>query len=573
MKFFEAVKSTSAACWRALRRPSTWVWLYPLVLLVPNVSLAITEYSSPMSKGADILLPLGIYLMIMSLWRRTGLTLVLCFVLSVLAAFQMVLLFLYGESIIAIDMYTNLFTTNVTEATELLGNLKIALVVVFILYLPPLGMGIYFMVRKLRCGARTLVRAGQAGAVCMVIGVICMAAAYVFTDTYSPRREMFPYNVIENLVTALRRNSESRQYHLTAAPFSYGATPTRDKNLREIYVLIIGETSRAANWQLMGYDRPTNPDLSERDNVTAFTKALSEINTTHKSVPMMMSYLTADNYGDSVAHTRSIFAAFNDCGYQTAFISNQRRNHSYIDFYGAEARSSRFISDHGGPQPDVKLAEALEQIIASSPSNKIFVVLHSYGSHFEYRKRYPASMAYFTPDNNSEASQMNRDQLINAYDNTVRYTDMFIDRVIATVEATGAAGGVLYASDHGEDIFDDRRERFLHSSPVPTYWQIHVPMLVWLSPQYCSLFPDKRASMHANATADVSTSASMFHTLIDIAGINTPYYNPSLSVTSDAYVAPPRRYLNDYNESVPFERAGLRQADFDELHRRNIAAR
>ena len=108
-------------------------------------------------------------------------------------------------------------------------------------------------------------------------------------------------------------------------------------------MVVIGETARAANWQLFGYGRETNPRLSRRSGLIAMPHTLSEINTTHKSVPMLLSYLDSENFGDSVAHTRSFFEAFNGAGYSTAFISNQRRNGSYIEFYGDEAQKHIFL--------------------------------------------------------------------------------------------------------------------------------------------------------------------------------------------------------------------------------------
>ena len=171
---------------------------------------------------------------------------------------------------------------------------------------------------------------------------------------------------------------------------------------------------------------------------------------------MLLSYLTPDIFGDSVAYTKSIFSAFNDLGYNTAFLSNQRRNHSYIDFYGGEAQKCKFLTDNGGPQEDMNLVEAMKNILENSSNNKLFIVLHTYGSHFEYKNRYPETMAHFTPDNNSAASVMNRRDLINAYDNTIRYTDAVLDSVITTLDRLNVSSAMVYVSDHGEDIFDDR---------------------------------------------------------------------------------------------------------------------
>ncbi|MBO5052691.1 MAG: sulfatase-like hydrolase/transferase [Muribaculaceae bacterium] len=551
--------------------PHVWMWVFPLLLIIPNVGLCITEFNSLMAKLTNIVLPFGVYLLLMTWSRKVGRTMLLCLPIMILSAFQIVLFFLFGQSIIAIDMFMNVVTTNPAEATELLGNLKVAILTVCAFYLPPICVGVYMVIKKRRLSEPAREKGRKAGVFITVIGLVMMLFTWVFVDGFKPTREIFPYNVMSNVCTAVSRVYESMNYHKTSASFSYTPMMTREKELVEIYVVILGETSRAANWQLLGYDRETNPRLSGRSNLVAFDKVLSEINTTHKSVPMLLSYLTSENFGDSVAHTRSVFSAFNDLGYQTAFISNQRRNHSYIDFYGSEARTVNFISDRGGPQLDMNLVEPLKKIIATSPSHKIFVVLHAYGSHFEYRKRYTPDMAYFTPEHNSQASADNRQELINAYDNTIRYTDMFINEVIKTLEETGEVASVIYVSDHGEDIFDDERKRFLHSSPVPTANQIHVPMLVWTSDKFNEMFPERTAALKANKSKDVSSSISLFHTVIDMAGIKTPFYDNSKSLMSPGYSSPRRRYLNDYNESVELINSGLWNIDIDVLGRRGIS--
>lgn len=558
MKFFNQIK-------RFFIAPNLWVWLLPVLLIVPNVALAFTEQNSPEARIANVLFPLGLYMLICSAWKRTGI-IVLCMIPAmVLCAFQIVLLYLYGESIISIDMYMNVVTTNVGEATELLGNLRIALITVVILYVPAIAAGICLTSKKQFANAKNLRRSRIAGLSVAVPGAIMVIAALIWVPSYNPQREIFPYNVVDNLATAVCRTRQAMHYHHTAAQFSYEVSPTRARDMREVYVLVIGETARADNWSLFGYDRPTNPKLEKRQGLTAFGKTLSEINTTHKSVPMLMSYLTARDFGDSVAYTRSVFSAFNDCGYQTVFISNQRRNHSYIDDYGEEARTARFLTDNSAPGYDINLVQPMTEIIENSASNKIFVILHCYGSHFEYRKRYPANMAQFTPERNSEASRLNRKQLMNAYDNTILYTDMMLDSVISTLDRLDCPAAMMYVSDHGEDIFDDSRERFLHSSPTPTFHQLHVPLLVWMSSKLSEGNPEMVANLAANSNKFVSSTRSVFHTLLDIAGISTPYYDTTASLTSKQYKPAMPIYLNDYNEAVPLSRSGMRKPDFELL--------
>lgn len=550
-----------------LLNPDVWVWLLPIVMIIPNVWLAFSEHNSLVMRLANIFLPAGLYLLITGAFKRTGRVMLSMFPVCFLCAFQVVLLYLYGESIIAIDMYMNVLTTNVSEATELLGNLKIALVSVFVLYLPPLILSFVLMRRHARSGARCRRSAVLTGAGSATLGLILLIIAWS-TDAYCrPERELFPYNVTANIFTASQRTSEALGYDSSSKPFSYHAVSTRPDSLREVYVFVIGETGRADHWSLFGYNRPTNPKLSVRSGLLTFTRTLSEINTTHKSVPMLMSSLDSHTFGDSVASTRSVFEAFNSSGFDTWFISNQRRNHSYIDYYGEEANNVTFLTDDGKVHPDMTFVEPLRKALNTPGSRKTFVVLHSYGSHFVYNKRYPEQMAKFKPDGNTEASQLNRSQLINAYDNTILYTDALLDSLIDVIDRKDAVSALVYVSDHGEDIFDDSRERFLHASPVPTYYQLHVPMLVWMSPAMQQRFPELSRAARANRDRDVSSTQAVFHTLIQLGGLSTPYFKPDQSLVSDKFIPATHRYLNDYNESVSLDRSGLRPEDFHQLRK------
>ena len=135
---------------------------------------------------------------------------------------------------------------------------------------------------------------------------------------------------------AVERNARTLDYEETSKDFTFNAAATHPAEDREIYVLVVGETSRALNWSLYGYDRETNPKLSEVSGLTAFTNVLTQSNTTHKSVPMLMSAVSAENF-DSIYHQKGIITAFKEAGFKTAFFSNQRYNNSFIDFFGKEA--------------------------------------------------------------------------------------------------------------------------------------------------------------------------------------------------------------------------------------------
>lgn len=547
------------------RAASVLQWLVPLLLIVPNVALDITEQYTALERAVNILVPAGAYLLLMSLWRRPGIMALCLFPVMFLCAFQIVLLWLYGESVIAIDMFLNVATTNTGEASELLLNLGGAIVLVCLLYLPPVALGIIAVCRRSRLCPRRCRQGAAAGTLILAAGLICLLFALLAPSGYRIGRKLFPVNAVHNMLAAIERTRLTDAYESTAAAFSFEARRTAAADtLPEVYVLVIGETSRADNWQLNGYGRPTTPRLAARDGLVSYPRTLSESNTTHKSVPLMMSHLGSKHFNDSIYCVRSIIDAFSEAGFTTAWLSNQRRNGALIDFFGSRADTVRFITDDGADHYDMELCPLLRQVLDSG-APRVFAVLHTYGSHFNYRGRYPADCAVYGSGGNYEASAENRDELIDEYDNTILYTDRLLDSVITIASSCGRRAAVVYASDHGEDIFDDSRGRFLHASPTPTFRQLHVPMLIWMSDAFRQDEPEMYAAAKAAASDEVSSSRSVFHTLVSMAGITTPYYDASAALTDSRYKAPERLYLNDYNEGVALEDAGLRRQDFDEL--------
>lgn len=540
------------------------IWLVPLTLICANIGLAFTEFAPIVSKATDIVLPLGIYLTLMSLWKRTGVSALLSLPFMVYAAFQIVLLFLYGEGIIAVDMFLNVATTNFGEATELLANLGSAIATVCLIYLPPLVWGTWLTAKDVTTSSNHRRKALKTGVELTVAGVCLLVASYLTVPGYSVKRDLFPVNVISNMCEAISRFHSTKAYPETSADYSFDAISVRPDTLPEIYVMVVGETSRACNWQLAGYNRQTTPRLARREDIVFFNRALSESNTTHKSVPMIMSALDASSFGDSIYITKSILETFREAGYRTAFISNQKRNGSFIDFFGDQADETIFINDGStiGERLDTDLLGEIDSFVErNADTPKLMVVLHTYGSHFKYEGRYPRRDAVFLPDDANDATASNRPNLINAYDNTIAYTDLFLDSLAVKLGNLGRHAAFVYLSDHGEDIFDDDRGRFLHASPVPTYYQIHVPMLIWMSDSLMSSHPEKIAMARRHANSKVSSSKSAFHTLLDLAGISTGAYRRDLSLTDSAFTEYPRIYLNDHNECVPLGSSGLRHQD------------
>ncbi|MEG1406101.1 MAG: phosphoethanolamine transferase, partial [Alistipes sp.] len=314
---------------------------------------------------------------------------------------------------------------------------------------------------------------GLLGAVLMSLGLLLLYPAYhVSEERHVLRDEIFPLNVLYNIKVCAHEFRRMQNFEKTSAGFSYHAKRTTKVDKREIYVYIIGEASRAMNWQLYGYDRPTNPELSKIDNVVVFRDMLTQSNTTHKSVPLLLSSVATDEHLE-LYRRKGLPALFNEVGFETWFISNQPKQRAMIDKLASDAHHVIYIkSSHH----DMELCEEMQRAVQASKSQKILFILHTYGSHFSYHQRYPRDFARFTPDNDVTIAVQHKEMIQNAYDNSILYTDHFLGQTIdylSQLRSTNVA--LLYCSDHGEDLIDDRRRRFLHASPTTTAYQLYVP--------------------------------------------------------------------------------------------------
>ncbi len=555
-----------------------FLYAYAVVaLLLPNIALCYTECLTPWACGVNVLLPLSLYMLFFSAAKRPGKMIWWAFIFVFFAAFQLVLLYLFGTGVIAVDMFLNLVTTNPGEAMELLDNLAPAVVGVFVVYLPLLILGGVNIRRDSRLSVSFQQRVRHWAMQIGAIGLFCLLASYLMVDDYRMRNQLYPVNICYNLYLAFERNAASENYKEASRNFKFEAKSERSLYAPEVYVMVVGETARAHNFSLYGYPRDTNPLLSKTQGIKAFPNVTTQSNTTHKSVPMLLSAASAEDF-ERLFHEKGILAAFKEAGFHTVFISNQLPNHSFIDFLGEQADEHYFLKKEDalqGNHYDEDLLQKLDEILpkadASSSAHyryrKLFVVLHSYGSHFNYQERYPRSFAYFKPDSRSEAKSENRRDLLNAYDNTIRYTDYILHGIIERLQkwegiqtkTDGVYGqpisAMLYTSDHGENIFDDDRHLFLHAAPKASDYELHVPFIIWTSEGFSKQYPDILKALGENRSKQVQSSLSAFHTMLGIGGIQTHYRQDEYSVASEKYHSVKLLYLDDHDEAIPQEDA------------------
>ena len=347
-----------------------------------------------------------------------------------------------------------------------------------------------------------------------------------------------------------------------------------------IVVLVLGETSRYDHWQLNGYERETSPRLMQRELVS-FDSCFSVANLTTVSVPFILSRATPTQQ-DLYLQEKSVVDAFHEAGYETSWIADQSfNNHFLLRIAESCDHTYYFMPERDELLLDTVLLAPLRMELTdkggiSSPKPQMMVV-HSLGCHFKYSQRYPDEFQHFVPDmkgmrigalipnfdsisqgirlnnrQNSPALVRNvKNVLVNSYDNAIRYTDYFLDSLIQILEESGRPAVMVYVGDHGENLMDDERHMLLHGTYAGSVYEYHVPLFIWMSDEYKSLYPEKMESLQAN-TYKKMTTMYLFHSLLHLGGIRYRHIDLDKCIDSPAMEAQDTVYTIDANmNAVP----------------------
>lgn len=347
------------------------------------------------------------------------------------------------------------------------------------------------------------------------------------------------------------------------AAFHFGARQTRQYAQRQIYVLMIGETSRRDRWQLYGYERPTNPELSRMPNLIRFSHMVTPAGESRDSVPMIVSRKPATDH-DSFFSERSISTAFAEAGFDTYWLSNQMVIGQYDSPIAAVAYDAAHVSfysvaDWGkaGTYDDVLIKPLLQAIRASSKN--MFIVLHTMGSHANYANRYPPEFDNFRPSLKgiSEPDYYDlslQERVHNSYDNSILYTDHVIAEVIQALASTNAISTMWYVSDHGEDFATGACKLGGHGNG--TVNDFRIPSVFWYSDAYAAANADAlaQAKVHSNMKL---TTESIFESLIDMAGLDFPTHDHTHSIFSAQWHKRPRIVAGFGHNDLDFDDATI----------------
>jgi len=315
-----------------------------------------------------------------------------------------------------------------------------------------------------------------------------------------------------------------------------------DADKSPLIVLVVGETARAANVGLAGYARDTTPRLKQLQDggeLAYFSNVSSCGTNTQVSLPCMFSDLGHDAYGKTEARFENLLDVLQHAGMAVLWLDNQSGCKGVCD--RVPHADTHELKDPALCPDDECFDEAMLRVLPErlgqlEPARRArgtVVVMHQMGSHGPaYYKRTPTEFKVFTPECRSNVLQeCSGQEIVNAYDNSVRYTDHFLGQTVAWLKTQNRPTALVYVSDHGESLGE--KGLYLHGMPyaMAPKEQTNVPMAVWFSSPMLNHLGWDKSCWLAQASQPV-THDNLFSSMLSLAHVQTRLYKPQLNVFS-----------------------------------------
>jgi lipid A ethanolaminephosphotransferase len=320
------------------------------------------------------------------------------------------------------------------------------------------------------------------------------------------------------------------------------AAPRTENAKPPLLVLVVGETARSTNFAVNGYGRPTTPHLSRLaglGEIASFTNAWSCGTSTATSLPCMFSHLGKDKFEALDSPSENLLDVLHHAGLAVIWVDNQS---------GCKGLCERVVQHDtaalkepavcaGGQCLDEIMLRDLDAQIAALPQERrakgLVVVLHQMGSHGPaYFKRSPPAQKAFQPECTTNVlKDCTREGLVNAYDNSIVYTDHFLNQVMQWQKARGNknAMAMVYLSDHGESLGENNL--YLHGLPyaIAPDHQKRIPWVTWVSKDFQDRRGVSQTCVNQIGNQRVSHD-NLFHSVLGLLNVSTKVYQAPLDL-------------------------------------------
>jgi len=454
----------------------------------------------------------------------------------------------------------NVLTTDVKDAVELL-NVRMLFYCVLLGTIPSLlilrsEIRYKGFVRELFMVLGTVL---TSLAVMVVILVIFYKDYISLGKNYNHVRHLInPVNSIYALSSNIKRSVISGK--VVVRPIGEDARMEKtwqQRGKKNLVILVVGEAARAENFSLNGYEKKTNP-LLEQEEIFTFTNTSSCGTVANTSLPCMFSHFDRQSFSDSKAERHEgLLDVLSHAGVQVLWRENNSGCQGVCDRVETETMkagdtqvsqaprtaqeqpaeerlAALQAADHcdSGECQDMILLQGLQQYI-NARENDTFIVLHQKGSYGPgYYRRSPPAFKTFLPEcTTNQLQECRTEELVNAYDNTILYTDYFLAQVIHLLKENNSQfnTAMLYLSAYGESLGE--KNIYLHGLPyvIAPDEQTHVPFVLWFADSFFEENRIEESSLQRRVDDRLSHD-NLFHSVLGVMGIKTEMYDKNLDI-------------------------------------------
>ena len=416
-------------------------------------------------------------------------------------------------------MMGNVFNSNLQEATELFHP-KL-LIYIFVYAVLPCLLLSRFHIQKVRFYKRLIYLF-----IVLFLGLgwsFANAKTWLWVDKNASRLGgmIMPWSYVANSIRWYHGNYFRASRHETLLPAAH-----INESGKMIVILVVGESARAQNFSLYGYQRLTNPLLANA-GVVALPEATACSTYTTASLECMLSHLGSNTSLMTLYEPLPSYMQRN--GVNVIWRSNNWGEPLIkVHLYQRDKDIRKTCQDESCNYDEL-LLHNLEQDLHDSAQDKTFVILHQHGSHGpSYYKNYPSKFTVFKPACSTvDLQKCTDEELVNAYDNTIVYTDHLLYRTIELLKTFKLPTAMLYVSDHGESLGE--YGLYLHGAPysIAPDVQKKVPFIVWMSDEF------KRQKGINNIDIGKGSNYSqdnVFHSVMGAFGMRSDIYNKHLDI-------------------------------------------
>jgi lipid A ethanolaminephosphotransferase len=496
------------------------------------------EWSSGLGFGV-LLLALHAALFGLLAWKWTFKPVLIVFVLG--AACINYFALAYG-AVIDTTMMTNVLLTDTREVHDLL-NWRMVTAIALLGLLPALLIACARLawappLRQARRNALFTV-----GAIVVLVGVGALqfqGLASLMRNHKQVRYLITPLNAVYALFDIATRPAQRQDGPVLPLGRDARLAAARPDDKPPLIIAVVGETARGDHFALNGYARPTNPQLAHEADLVSMSRAQSCGTNTAASVPCMFSNLGRIAFNNRKANTEGLTDVLGHAGLAVLWLDNQAGGCkgvcARVPTIGSDAlrrEAPPGLCNDGGCYDDVLLHgldARLAQLPAAARARGVVIFMHTMGSHGpDYYQREPAPFKPFQPECRTNVlTDCSREQILNAFDNTIVYTDHFLSGAIGWLKEhqDDWATGLMYVSDHGESLGENNL--YLHGLPyaIAPDVQKHPEWIFWLSPRLQTQRDVPIACLAARRDEAISHD-NYFHTLLGLAGVQTSAYDPA----------------------------------------------